>query len=132
VRPFDDEIREHFADLRAEDASRAPRFPMLWTEAERRAPTSKGQRPFARPWVLAAAAGVVAAAAVVVQMGRRSEEPASTPVVDPAQFPSITAWRAPTDGFLFAARRSVGAAGSTFGSSLDAVTRDSVPPNFSK
>jgi len=135
MRPFDDEIREHFADLSAEDRKRAPEFSALWAEAERRAaaPSWRGwQKTATRRWWLVAAASVVIAGALMVQLGQRLDAPAQAALTDPLQYPSITSWEAPTDGLLRMARAAVVISPSALGSSLDGVARDAVPSSSNK
>ena len=128
--PLDDEIREHFADLRIVNDARAPRFSAVWREAERRAAPPARSRRVVSGWWLAAAASVVIAAALVLRHPRPT--PGDPVATDPEAYPSIAYWTPPTDAFMQMAQRSASAPPATVGSLLDGVTVHVVSPDSFK
>ena len=125
MNPTDDEIRELFADLRAEDNARAPGFSALRGETKQRRTAARRPAPIARGWWIAAAASVVVATTVLVREVRRRDERIDAVAADGVPYPSIESWSAPTDALLRHARRATTAPPGTFRSVLDGLTNPS-------
>ena len=107
---YDDELRAHFGDLRAEDAAAAPVFALPPASAPRPSRSSRA--------VWLAAAAVVAIAATLVVLRERPRVNASVVRIDS----SVLNWASPTDGLLRDARAltsRASAPSSVFGSVLD-------------
>ena len=102
----DEELRERFTALRADDRAGAPAFHKLWSEANRRALVavpSRARRHAPVFIAIAAAAVVVVVTDVVLHAGRsvagsRAIADSTAPAPDAA--PTIATWRSPTEGFL--------------------------------
>ncbi|HSL70955.1 MAG TPA: hypothetical protein VK864_11985 [Longimicrobiales bacterium] len=106
-RPQDPELRARFAELRRQDASRAPAFADVMARARAGAAPDSGAR-FRRPSVtlrrLGWAGGLAAAAAIaslIVMPRVRSQDDAFERAVRSFQTsPALGAWRSPTDRLL--------------------------------
>ena len=108
----DEELRERFKALNADDRASAPAFHTLWSEASQRAladvplraATARRRAPIFI--AIAAAAVIVIVTDVVLHAGRtaagsRALADSTAPV--PGAAPTIATWRSPTEGFLRAA-----------------------------
>jgi hypothetical protein len=128
MKPFDDDVEGLFADLRAEDTARAPRFSALFASA--RAQTAAVKRPVrsSSAWWLAAAAGVVIAATLLARQLGRDAGPTDASA-DPVSYPSIESWTPPTDALLRHVHAATTAPPTKFGSILDGLTTGSTSSN---
>jgi hypothetical protein len=90
VQDGDADLRAAFADVRKEDAAKAPAFETVLAAA------SRGAAERRRPWVVPALTGSIAAAALVVAVVAVVRNPG--PRIPPVA--SIEQWTAPTDFLL--------------------------------
>lgn len=109
MNAFDDELRAHFRDRREHDATTAPPFPAMRTDAD--------ARPRRTVWWLAAAAVLILASGAAVLRARSAQREASVRLrLD------VLNWRAPTDALLRDSRTMFGGPTPLFGSVLDGAT----------
>jgi hypothetical protein len=106
-RQQDPELRARFAELRRQDASRAPAFAEVMARAHEEVARESGL-PRRRPSIVTLrrigwAGGLAAAAALVLLMANpraRSEDAFERAVRTFQTDPALGAWRSPTDGLL--------------------------------
>ena len=89
MKPDDDDtLRAAFAEAHRVDAARTPSFHNTWRTARR----ASQPRPFPTPWLVTGASLAAAAWLAVWVVGRVGPPP--------AQLPTGTSWRGPTDFLL--------------------------------